>query len=146
MTEYARFAKKYLREIWVINRELERKRAEREHIFNLAQQCGAVISGDRVQTSPRGDKTDDYIIQLVEIEQQCAELVKMWIAKREEIIDQIDELPDIRHRNVLYYRYVRGFRMDDVAQAMNYSIEMVKILHRNALDEFGRNYCESIAS
>lgn len=142
MTEDARIAKEYLSEIYAINLEIERKRADREYIFNLSQQCGAIITGNRVQISRRCDKMDNYVIQLIEIEKQSGELIEMWLAQRDEIIDKIDDLHDPRYRNVLHYRYVLGYKLEDVAEAMHYSIEMVKVLHRKALDELGRNLKE----
>lgn len=60
---------------------------------------------------------------------------------RTKVEKEINSLSDTNCSRVLYNRYIRSMKWEDIADDMNYSIRMVHLCHNKALKEFGNKYC-----
>ena len=96
--------------------------------------------GDKVQTSPGGDRFADMIASLADRELYLAEMIDIYRALRDKIVDQIMDLDDAVQADVLYQRYVQGRQWQEIADATHYSIQRVFQIHGNALVAFNVKY------
>ena len=122
-------AKKYLQQIKALDIKIKQKMEEREDLYSRAISTGSrELKADVVQTSVNGDKVggaiDRYIIQ------------------RNIIINQIQSITDPRYEEILYLRYVKYMRLEEIACTMvktngqPYSFDHILRLHGEALKKF----------
>ena len=104
------------------------------------------LKDDRVSGGGSGDAMASAISRYVDIERELAEMLQRYADLRLGIVRQIEELPDARHVQLLYLRYVEGRRLEDIACIMKrpggqfYSYRHIKRMHGCALASFSRKY------
>ena len=130
-------AKEYLRQI----EQLDIKIKQREDQFSrLRETAGgaAAIRYDKVQIqqSVQADAMEREVIKLVELESRIiADKIKMEALKNE-IIEQIQKLDDTRYIDILYRRYVKYQKFEQIALDMSYDYVYIRELHGEALGAF----------
>lgn len=133
-------ASEYLGQVEVLNVRIDQKRKELERIQNEAYGVkGMRYDTDRVQTSPV-DHMPDLVIRCIEIEKEIQEDIERNIEIRHQIINQIQNLPDVRHVQVLYSKYVELKDNSEIASDLHYAEDYVRKLCGRALSEFDRRY------
>lgn len=136
-------ASEYLGQIKILTLRIAQKQGELERIRNEASGIRAMAyDSDRVQSSPT-DRMPDLVIRCIEIEKEIQEDIERNIEIRHQIINQIQGLPDIRHVQVLYSKYVELKDNSDIASEMSYAEDYVRKLIGIALGEFERRYRRS---
>jgi hypothetical protein len=133
-------ASEYLGQIKVLTLRIQQKSGELERIRNEASGVKAMAyDADRVQTSA-SDRMPDLVIRCIELEGEIQKDIEKNIEIRHHIINQIQELPDIRYVQVLYAKYVEFKENSEIATEMNYSEDYARKLCGSALGEFARRY------
>ena len=61
-------------------------------------------------------------------------------ARQNEIIGIINAIPNELQRKLLYYKYVKGYTVEDVAGVMGYSIAYMRNVFCLAMRDIRRNY------
>ena len=111
-------------------------RQQEQEIANLRAQAEyrGQSSGERVQTSAAGDTLAAYAARIVDAEAKLIEDKQRLLLLREQIVHDIQSLPDRRHSDLLYRRYVEGKSFKRIAAEMIYSYEYIRNhLHPAAL-------------
>ena len=88
-----------------------------------------VVSGKKHDLSDLMVKLDQAITRCLQIERECLELSN-------EIISQIEKLDKADEKDVLYYRYIKGYSWDKVAEKMGYNRRHATRIHGEALCHF----------
>ncbi len=96
-----------------------------------------------VTPSPE-DKMSRYIYKLIELKDAYTEESQRLMSKRKEIIDSISLLEDCRLQQVLYYRYVKDMRWEEIAERLSYDDKYIFRLHGYALLELKKILKETI--
>jgi hypothetical protein len=128
-----------------LTEEIDRLRSEATGLKSMQ------IRDDIVQHSASGDAMANAVIRIVDLEQQVSEKCQRYADMRTEIIDQIQSLDDPRYVEVLYLRYVRYMRMEEIACVMHkpngasYSYQHILRLHGEALQKFSKCYGNAIS-
>lgn len=128
-------AKEYLGQIRRLERQIIRTREEIERNRALLLGAGLDYSKDRIQTTPE-DMLSRVMAEIVDLEAEQAERIRLLSKTRDRIIEEISALPDFRHGELLYLRYVEGRRLEEIAVAMNLSFGRVRHMHGEALKSF----------
>lgn len=102
--------------------------------------AGIRYDKERAQSSPEPDKFARIFGQIFEEEEKLQQMKDDLVLKRVEIINQIHQLEDSKHQNVLYIVYVDGKNLKKAAQAMSFSYEYVKEIHIAALQAFEEKF------
>lgn len=76
-------------------------------------------------TNSKKDINIDYIQKMDDIKQNMANIIRF-----------IEKIFNGKERLVLWYRYIDGLSLKEIAQAMGYSITTVKRFETQALDRF----------
>ena len=116
---------------------------QEEYIQRLRDSLGVAgirYDKERVQSSPEPDKFARIFGQIFEEEEKLQQMKDNLALKRVEIINQIHQLEDSKHQNVLYIVYVDGKNLKKAAQAMSFSYEYVKEIHIAALQAFEEKF------
>lgn len=135
--------KEYLQQI---RRNEEQIRRLEETIATIRSEMSGLRSprydSDRVQTSGNDDRLLFLIARCEAVEAKLQEERAERITTNGTIIQQIGQLPNPNHSEVLYLRYVKHLKWDDIASSMHYNRRWVERLHGAALQEFSRIHCE----
>lgn len=135
-------ASEYLGQVEVLNVRIDQKRKELERIQNEAYGVkGMRYDTDRVQTSPV-DHMPDMVIRCIELESEIQKDIERNIEFRHQIIYQIQGMPDLKHVQLLYKKYVELKTNPEIAGEMNMAEDTVRKIHTKALQEFTRIYGE----
>ena len=71
-----------------------------------------------------------YVDEERKLEREKMEL----ILKKQMIYRMIETVPNIKHRQVLRFRYLKGYCWKDIADELGCGIDNVYTLHRKAID------------
>lgn len=123
--------KEYLREYRWHVRRIERIDAELEEL--RVMKTAISVNNDGM---PRGSCQSDlsgYAAKLDSLERQLIQEKDHRFKGYTEISDQIKSLDRENERDVLFYRYIKGFAWWDIAEKMGYSERWVLKIHGEAL-------------
>lgn len=130
-------AKEYLGQIELYDKKIKQKKAELEDLKLLAQSTGGMnYDADRVQTSPQGDALMNKVIKYMDFEAELEEDIQRFIKLKHRIINEIQELKDVRFVDLLFKRYVECKRFEMISVEMDYTYDYVRELHALAINAF----------
>lgn len=133
--------KEYLRQVQELKHGIEVKEAQIGEIRSLLVSVSQSQGDDvRVQTSGGGDRIGTGIARLMERRAELDEIVRLYAESVRHISGQIDALEEITQRNVLQWRYVSGYRFEEIAARTGYSWRQVMRIHKRALIAFEQRY------
>lgn len=135
-------AKQYLRQLSKLQQRINILKDEIAERRTRLESTTAPVLGDRVQTSPGGDRFADAIAILADKDLQRQELVWIYENMRDKIVDQILELDNEIQQKVLYERYVHNRMLKSIATEMHYSYDRVCHIHGEALISFTRKHVD----
>lgn len=136
--------KDYLGQVKVIDVKIDQKLEQLRELRAKAVGSGQAMSPDKVQTSLAGDKTARIVEECVDLEAEIYELLVKYIRVKGHIIDQIHMLSDGRYVELLYMKYIRYMRLEEISCTMKkrngepYSFDHIAALHGEALKEFSK--------
>ena len=102
------------------------------------------IKVDAVQTSPEGDPIGNAVSRYLDVEAEIDAMIDQYVDLKHKIIGEIQELNDPRMVDLLYLRYVKFMRLEEIACTMkkangdSYNYEYIKRLHGKSLKEFSK--------
>lgn len=136
-------AKEYLNQIRDINAKLRQLEAE---IKDIEVKLGVqgINYGGTPSTPSDEDKMTRYVIKLIELKDKYEVEQLRLLEKREEIVGTIAKLNDFRLRQVLYYRYVLGYKWESIGEELGYEDRYIFKLHGYALEAINRTLKDSI--
>ena len=114
-------AKDYLKQIERLDKCIEQKQIECDELRLRAGSTGGIQYGERVQTTPSGDALEKKVVKYVQLEQEIDEMIDRFVDLKHKIIDEIQELSEVKHIDVLFKRYVQYKSLEQIAVEMNYS-------------------------
>lgn len=94
----------------------------------------AVIDG-----MPRGSGHSDLSGYMAKVDQLEREIISKRygrIIAFQKVQQRIEEMEDEQEKMLLTYRYLRGFKWEDIAEEMNYSWQHLHKIHNKALGNF----------
>lgn len=131
-------ARKYLELIKSFDRVIAMKKDQMQDIYSSIDGMKAITyDGDRVQTSQRIDA--GFVDDLARMDKIIRD-IRSYIAQKEytrdHIIKMIDEIEDSDMRTVLYYKYMKGMQLKDIAKEIGFSDNYIRHLAVDSVKEF----------
>jgi DNA-directed RNA polymerase specialized sigma subunit len=131
-------AKEYLSRLRTLEIRMTSSANEIENLTNIATSITSAINSDGIHTTgTTSDKLGNCVARIVDIQREINADVDEYSRLRKETIDLIDELPTVKHRELLRMRYVGNMTFEQIAIAMDMSWRHTVRLHGYALREFG---------
>lgn len=122
--------KKKLREYRLLKRELG------ELGDRLAELQDRRATAVKLTMLPKGSEVKDLADDVAKMD----ELIRSWHAKNDTLLDtlreierSIDAVSNSTERRLLSLRYIDGYSWGDIARIMDYSEQMVYVIHGHAL-------------
>ena len=139
-------AKEYLQQVRRLDAQIDQRIEQLEDLRDKAVGFSQPLSPDKVQTSSSGDKTAQIVERCVDLEAHIKDMTIALMDLKGKIIDQIHELDDYRYIELLYLRYIRYMRLEDISCTMKkrngepYSFDHIATLHGEALKSFSEKH------
>lgn len=127
--------KEYLKEYGNIKKQIQRIELHIEEIRTSKMYPSAIKYSDM----PKGTDISDLSDYAVTIDKDLCKLMELQAkkkAKLDEIMDAIYIMDDEVEKDVLVYRYIRGFSWETISEIIGYSIQSVYRYHGKALQHF----------
>lgn len=138
-------AKEYLQQIQMLDLKIAHKIQQKEDLLSrLSSVSVGLGTPDKVQTGRNLDPLGNDMAHYLDMEQEIDALVNQFIILKDKIINQIHQLPDANHVDLLHKRYVEYKTWEQIAVEMNYTIRWVYCLHGQALQEFANKHNTSL--
>lgn len=128
-------AKLYLQEIRKLDRKIENKQMELEHLRALLESVTPKLKEVNVQSSLEKDRMGDNIIKIMEFQDEINKDIDRFVDRKLEAIRIINMLEDDEAISLLIRRYVAYEDWEDIANALHYSRQWVDKKHGLALLE-----------
>ena len=138
-------AKEYLSEIITLKKAVDALEDKVELLRVQAANIKAIkYDKDRVQVS-EGYTLEDSVIALIDAEKEYTDVIAKYHKAVKIRIKQIAGMDNQNYSQVLMLRYVvdndgRRQSLEDIAEQMYMSLDRIKHLHGEALEEFERKY------
>lgn len=124
----------YLRGYERAIREMKRSE-ERIREMRINRICPSVIA-DGMPHASGGSDLSGYAARLDEEERKYQKARYLRIKRCQEISDKIERLADEDEKDVLFYRYIKLMKWEDICVEMRYSWKWVHKIHARALEHF----------
>ena len=130
-------AKKELREYRDNIKYIDEKQLDTEElkarILNISAKLSDMPSGKGA--NPERAPLEETLDKLKEIEKDCSNKLQELVLKKFVVENKIEQLEQ-PHRSILYLKYMRGLRLPVVADALNYSVQHIKRMSKDALEKY----------
>ena len=134
-------AREYLEQIEKLDIKIKQRE---DQLARLRETAGgaAAIRYDKlnVQVSIQADIVEKNVLEIVELEEKVWKEKIRLEALRNEIIEQIQKVEDKRYMNLLYKRYVKLDKFEQIALDMHYDYVYIRGLHSEALEAFDEQF------
>ncbi|MCI8892211.1 MAG: hypothetical protein HFH34_12885 [Eubacterium sp.] len=125
-------AKEYLQQLYRADTILSQKMIEKEELRT------EITRMERAGSLYRYPYSAGEVMRLLILEAQVDRMAEANARLRHEVICQIHELQNADRIKVLYKRYVRFEKFEQIAADLHYSIRNIYTIHGQALREFQR--------
>lgn len=135
-------AKQYLGTLKRLDFIIRQKTEELEDLKSKSKSIKSIdYSNERVDKSKNTDAPFTKIIEnIIDLSNDIAKDIETLISQKHMIINQIQELKNDLFVEILYKRYVRFERLEQIAVDMNYDYTYIRQLHGQALCSFEKNH------
>jgi hypothetical protein len=118
-----------------INQRIEEAEDLKRRAFSIGS---PEIKADAVQSSPSADPLADAVSRYVDLENKINAMIDKFVAMKDKLIGEIQQVEDPRYCTVLYLRYVKYMTMTEISEYMNYDYYYTCKIHGQALLAFER--------
>ena len=129
-------AKEYLRQIKKNEEQIRQLENQLESV-KLSMEEVSSVAADRVRT--KSAKADPVVNQIVKLNAIAEDVIKRKVkyeAAKDRMIREIHSLSDATYVAILSMRYIEGRTIQEIADALNYSVDRIKHKHGEALEAF----------
>ena len=120
-----------------MKRRISRRQRELEELRELTTSAGGLdYSREVVDHTATGDAMENKVIKIAELEEEikrdilnCGNIQRM-------IARELEQMQNETNKELLFMRYVEGYKLEEIAIKMNYSYIHIRHRHGTALEEF----------
>ncbi len=134
-------AKEYLQQLYRADTIISQKVSEKEEIRKVIKntdRCDISLKTDYEGSIYPESDCKEKIKRLIALEDDIDKMMDGFVNLRHKIICQIHDLNNANYIKVLYKRYVRFEKFEQIAVDLNFSIRNAYVVHGQALQEFQR--------
>ena len=135
-------ASSYLNQITRLEQKIRHGKeeiAQRRELVSSPTIAGE-MKKDKIQTSLNLHRWEDSVVDIECLNNKLAFMINSYIAKREQIIKQIDEMEVPLHAEILRGYYLQNKSLKEIAEDKGYSHDHMRRVHGIALREFERKF------
>lgn len=131
-------AKEHLQQVYAIQRKIKRLQDRREDLRAdlYSVKSPSDLPEIRVQTSLTGDKMLELVAKVDELERGIIAEIDELTEKKQEIIAEIEKVPQENYRQLLFDRYILCQKWEQIALDRDKGVRWIYRLHGKALNTF----------
>ena len=136
-------ASEYLRQLKNIDIIISQKTEELETVRATVVSTGVAQYGTEKICTSSTDNNARFVKlcnKAIDLENEISEELCKYLEMKHTIINQIQGLNNIKHSEILYLKFVKFKKMDEIAETLDYSNRQVYRLYKAALVNFGEKY------
>ena len=127
--------REFMGQAFYLNKEIKSKESQIQLLRDQVTRVSAVLSGDKVQISPRPDRMGDLAARIADLVTEYRRDVKHLLELKRDIQAEINKVSRSNYRTILTERYINFKRWEDIAADNNCSWRSVHRQHAAALRE-----------
>ena len=131
-------AKKYLRQIEILDRRITAKVEERQNVLDMLLRITPVMRDTTSGGASGHDKMENGVVKLTAYEEEIGADIERLIALKREISEVIDRVENPKRRSVLRFRYINYKSFEQIAVDMDMSYRNTCYIHGKALLDVGK--------
>lgn len=135
MNRHQQEAKRYLSQAFGLNQRIESKLGQIEELHDLATKATVTYSDMPKDLNRDGSRMEDAVIRIIELETEINRDMVRLVELKKDIIRRINTVDNSELQTILELRYLSYMKWEEIAVELNYGIDNVFRLHRNALGE-----------
>lgn len=128
-------AKDFLRQLARKDAHIDALIQRQQHYYDLAARRTPVYRADGSGGTRRRSSCEEYVCKAVDLGREIDRRIDEYVDLTRQIETAIAQLQDDRYRDILTWRYINGWRWEQIAQAMGFDVKWVWKLHGRALAE-----------
>lgn len=125
-------AKEYLERVKLENIKITQKMEQMELLQQAATSTGIDLSMDRVQSSS-ADGIPEIVMKYLRLEEEIEQEIEERESIRNEVINAIHELNDEKQIKVLYEKWIKGRKVEDIASDFPYTVKHTWRIYTEAM-------------
>ena len=125
-------AKKFLQQVKLCDKHINNKLEELANLRDLSLRITSNISGNGGHSGP-GDKVGNAVARIVDLEREINESIDKYVDLKHQVEAVIEQITDPDEVEVIYKRYFRFKKWEEIAAEMNYTYQGVCKIHGRAL-------------
>ena len=131
-------AKKYLRQIEILDRRITAKVEERQNVLDMLLRITPVMRDTTSGGAAGHDKMENGVVKLTGYEEEISADIERLIALKREISEVIDRVENPNRRAVLRLRYINYKSFEQIAVDMDMTERNIYHIHRKALRDVSK--------
>ena len=131
---------KYLSQIKEFDIKIDRKIAEKNRLREIATSTGGMNDGERVKSSTKRDQLGETVAKIIDTEKEIDKLIDVYVAKKQTIINQIDQIEDMNEYEILHLYFIDGYTLKECAKFKACRIRNVNATKANAMKTFEKMF------
>ena len=131
-------AKKYLRQIEILDHRIMAKTEERQSVLDMLLRITPVMRDTTSGGASGHDKMENGVVKLTAYEGEISADIERLISLKREISEMIDRVENPKRRAVLRSRYINYKNFEQIAVDMNMTERNIYHIHRKALRDVGK--------
>lgn len=132
-------AKKYLRQIEILDRRITAKVEERQNVLDMLLRITPVMRDTTSGGDAAGhDKMENGVVKLTAYEEEISADIDRLVELKREISEVIDLVENPKRRAVLRFRYINYKSFEQIAVDMDMSYRNICYIHGKALRDVSR--------
>ena len=131
-------AKEYLQRFFVLQMKLEGKLDEISNLQSMAKNITQVIRETPSGSASTVSRIENAVAGIEDKSRELANVLIQTMEARNEIAFAISQVENPTERCLLEWRYIYFWKWEEIARRLNYSVDHVFTLHKQALKSFGK--------
>ena len=132
--------KEWLNRGWKLDKEIDALLSEQRRAFDIACSTTTSLTQDKVQTS-QSNSAENKFINYANYSKMIDDRIDELYAIKQEILQAINTVDGIRHREILTRRYLDFESIHSIATKMNVTDRAVKKMHIRAIEKIENTIC-----
>lgn len=126
-------AKDFLSQTFTVDKRINSKLHQVEHLNELATKCTSVWSDMPKSPNRRQSPMADAVDRIIDLQSEINADIDTLVSIKQEIHAVIQAVDNIEYRTLLEYRYLCCMPWEDISSVLGYNIRWVHRMHGKAL-------------
>lgn len=127
-------AREFLGQYEIALKRAQRLQAQIDDLRSKSEGLTEMQLEDRVQTTHRPDRMEELVAKMTDLRLEYASAEAEALGTMLEVQSVITQVPDNELEMLLWYRYIRLMKWEDISAEMHYEHTWIHALHHRALD------------